>query len=337
MKVQELRQMLSEAERSLVEKAFVESYKQLKKSQKEEADYLIRGILSGESEKSGTKKEKQSFEELEEQIERFLENAKAGYYYSPNRVIPKSQRPKWRFLVKGYIKELEKVVPESGYYEIASELLRKIYALLCQACNYYLFSTEDAFRSVGWQQDELYHLLVSKMFGNGLVGENVAKMTVMACTGGLSRESLYYGQQAVLLSELKTSDAKYMAMEAAEKEIQERQGKLTGLEKYSHQRYYMEEEINNFCDMILMISISLGETESGVKYYFKNSVESRKEIILYRALEVTDIVGDDEVWKEIYKYGLSKKIKPRDELVKRYREKIQGGGNPAFGKSPECV
>ena len=46
MKVQELRQMLSGAERSLVEKAFVESYKQLKKYQKEEADYLIRTILS---------------------------------------------------------------------------------------------------------------------------------------------------------------------------------------------------------------------------------------------------------------------------------------------------
>ena len=60
MKIQELRQMLSSAERSRVEKAFVESYKQLKKYQKEEADILIRDILSGQSEKSGVKKEKQS-------------------------------------------------------------------------------------------------------------------------------------------------------------------------------------------------------------------------------------------------------------------------------------
>lgn len=115
MKVQELRQMLGSAERSRVEKAFVESYKQLKKYQKEEADILIRDILSGQSEKSGVKKEKQSFAELEAQIETFLENAKAGNYYAPNRVIPKSQRPKWRFLVKGYIKELEKIVPGSEH------------------------------------------------------------------------------------------------------------------------------------------------------------------------------------------------------------------------------
>ena len=188
MKVQELRQMLGSAERSRVEKAFVESYKQLKKYQKEEADILIRDILSGQSEKSGVKKEKQSFAELEAQIETFLENAKAGNYYAPNRVIPKSQRPKWRFLVKGYIKELGKIVPDSEHYERATVLLREIYALLCEACNYYLFSTEDAFRSVGWRQDELFHLLVSKTFGSGFSKDNVAEMTVMACTGGLSRQ-----------------------------------------------------------------------------------------------------------------------------------------------------
>lgn len=323
MKVQELRKMLGSAERSRVEKAFVESYKQLKKNQKEEADILIRDILSGQSEKSGVKKEKQSFAELEAQIKTFLENAKAGNYYAPNRVIPKSQRPKWRFLVKGYIKELGKIVPDSEHYERATVLLREIYALLCEACNYYLFSTKDAFRSVGWQQDELFHLLVSKTFGSGFSKDNVAEMTVMACTGGLSRESLYYEQQAVLLSELKTSDVKYMAMETIKEEVQERKEKLSGVGKFDHQRYYLEEETNNFCDLFLMLSISLAETEPGVKYYFKNSIKPQKEIVLYRALEAADILGDDKAWIEIYKYGLSKKIKPRDELTRKYREKTR--------------
>ena len=56
MKIQELRQLLSSAERSRVEKAFVESYKQLKKYQKEEADILIRDIRSekGKAEFCGT-------------------------------------------------------------------------------------------------------------------------------------------------------------------------------------------------------------------------------------------------------------------------------------------
>ena len=148
-------------------------------------------------------------------------------------------------------------------------------------------------------------------------------MTVMACTGGLSRESLYYEQQAVLLSELKTSDVKYMAMETAKKEIRERKEKLHGLGKYDHQRYYLEEEINNFCDLFLMLSLSLAEAESGAKYYFKNSIKPDKETILYCALRAADIIDDDEMWKEIYKYGLSQKIKPRDELTREYREKTR--------------
>ena len=61
-----------------------------------------------------------------------------------------------------------------------------------------------------------------------------------------------------------------------------------------------------------------------MKYYFKNSIEPDREIVLYRALEAADIMGDGEAWKEIYKYGLSKKIKPRDELIKEYQEKLQG-------------
>lgn len=41
MKVQELRDLLKAADRDLLEKAFVESYKHLTKKQKEEADQAI--------------------------------------------------------------------------------------------------------------------------------------------------------------------------------------------------------------------------------------------------------------------------------------------------------
>lgn len=114
-----------------------------------------------------------------------------------------------------------------------------------------------------------------------------------------------------------------MEADSAKKEIRERKEKLHGLGKYDHQRYYLEEEINNFCDLFLMLSLSLAEAESGAKYYFKNSIKPDKETILYCALRAADIIDDDEMWKEIYKYGLSQKIKPRDELTREYREKTR--------------
>lgn len=57
MKVQELRQIISSTDRTLLEKAFVETYKQFTKNQKEEEDLLIQEVLSGGPAKTKKKKE----------------------------------------------------------------------------------------------------------------------------------------------------------------------------------------------------------------------------------------------------------------------------------------
>lgn len=318
MKVQELRDLLKAADRDLLEKAFVESYKHLTKKQKEEADQAITDALSGKSSKSTVKKESVNFDELELQITEFLENAYAQNYFAPNRIIPKSQRPKWRFMVKNYIKELEKISVDDANYTRSAKLLTDLYHMLCEACNYYLFSTDDAFRSVGWQQPDLFQMVVKKTFGDGYSREKISALLLYSVSGGLSRESLHIEQESVLLAELKTSDVKYMAIEEARKLIDERKQKLKGLKKYDSKRYSLEEEINNLCDVILMTAIELAEPSSGIEYYFQNYERSDKEITLYCALKIADWVEDEELWIKIYEYGIGKKIKPREWLVGKY-------------------
>ena len=63
--------------------------------------------------------------------------------------------------------------------------------MLCEACNYYLFSTDDAFRSVGWQQPDLFQMVVKKTFGDGYSREKVSALLLYSVSGGLSRESLH--------------------------------------------------------------------------------------------------------------------------------------------------
>ena len=318
MKVQELRDLLKVADRYLLEKAFVESYKHLTKKQKEEADQAITDTLSGKSTKGTVKKESVDFDELELQITEFLENAYAQNYFAPNRIIPKSQRPKWRFLVKNYIKELGKISVEDANYTRSAKLLTDLYHLLCEACNYYLFSTDDAFRSVGWQQPELFQIVVKKVFGDGYSKEKISALLLDSVSGGLSRESLHIEQESVLLAELKTSDVKYMAIEEARRLIEERKQKLKGLKEYDSKRYRLGDEINNLCDVILLIAIELAEPASGIEFYFQNYEQSDKEVTLYCALRVADWVEDEELWIKIYEYGISKKIEPRDRLVAKY-------------------
>lgn len=318
MKVQELRDLLKTADRDLLEKAFVESYKHLTKKQKEETDPVITDVLSGKSAKSTGKKEPVNFDELELQITEFLENAYAQNYFAPNRVIPKSQRPKWRFMVKNYIKELEKVSVEDANYARLAKLMADLYHLLCKACSYYLFSTDDAFRSVGWQQPALFQVVVKKTFGDGYSKEKIAALLLDSVSGGLSREALHIEQECVLLAELKTSDVKYMAIKEARNLIDERKQKLKGLKKYDSKRYSLEEEINNLCELILMTAIDLAEPASGIEYYFQNCERSDREITLYCALRIADWLEDEKLWIKIYEYGVSKKIKPRERLVNKY-------------------
>lgn len=324
MKIQELRGLLKTTDKERLEKAFAESYKKFTKNQKAEVDQIIHDVLETGDLKAVRKKESVNLEELEPQITQFLEYAYAQYYFSPNRVVPKSQRSKWRFMVKNYIKELEKISVENEHYEKSVKLLTELYRLLCEACNYYLFSTDDAFRSVGRAQADLFHCVVKRTFATGYSREKIAGLLLLAVSGGLSRESLYIFQEWELLAELKTSDVKYMAIEEAGKLVKERKEKRKGLKKYDTQRYYLDEEINELCGMILMIAMALAEPESGIKYYFQNCERTNKEITLYCALDIVDWEKNPELWMQVYEYGIGKKIKPRDSLVEKYHELKNG-------------
>lgn len=323
MKIQELRKLLSTADREALERAFAESYKQLRKGQKEEIDPVLVDILEGKTVPVQKKKSESTvnFAELEQDIVEFIDNAYAQNYFAPNRIIPKSQRPKWRFAVKNFIKELDKVPPESENYSKAVKLLTDLYGLICEACNYYLFSTDDAFRSIGWEQYKFFDLVVKKTFAEGYSRENIAKLLAYATTGGLSRISLHIQQELVLLESLKTSDIKYLAIEEAKKLIEDRKKKLVAKGKSDSQRYYLNEAINELCNMILLISIALAEPESGINYYFKNSRQLNSEITLFCALDIIEIMSEDDLWIKVYEYGVNKKIKPRESLKVKYEEK----------------
>lgn len=318
MKIQEFRELIKAADRELLEKAFAESYKKFTKGQKEEVDLIIQGVLAGEDARSVAKKDTISFEKLEQEIPVFLENAYAQNYFAPNRVIPKNQRPKWRFLVKNYIKALEKIPAEDENCDKSARLLSDLYRMLCTACNYYLFSTDDAFRSVGWEQPELFRLVVKKWFCNGYSREKIAILLNDAVSGGLSREALHIFQISVLLDELKTSDVKYMAIEEAGKLIDERKKKLGGLKKYDS-TYQLDDEINCLCEMVLMTAIELAEPASGIEFFFQNSRHRNEEITLFCALQTVEWMEADELWTTVYEYGIGKKIEPRDSLAQKYQ------------------
>lgn len=322
MKVQELRELIKNADRDYLEKAFVECYKQHSKQKKEEVDLIIQDVLAGKETQKGKRSETVNFGALKVQINVFLENAYAQNYFAPNRVIPKTERPKWRFLVKNFINDLQKITPDSEDFADAAKLLMDLYQLICAACDTYYFSTDDPFRSIGWQQCDFFQLVADRTLCTGNFEESVSRLLSCAASGGLSRESLHVEQELVLLSLIVDDDDKRIAVEEAKKLIEDRNGKLKQPGKNSYSAYYMKEAVNNLCDMILLLQISLREVGKGIDYYFSTCSERDKEIVLYRALELASWMEEDETWLYIYEYAVRRKIKPRDSLVEQYKDRM---------------
>ena len=71
-----------------------------------------------------------------------------------------------------------------------------------------------------------------------------------------------------------------------------------------------------------MISVQLAEAETGIPYFFSNCMENNKEITLYRALDLMNMMDEDDMWIQIYEYGVKKKIKPREFLQESYQKRI---------------
>lgn len=326
MKIQDLRKLLFCADRDLLEKAFVESYKQFSKVKKEEIDLLICDILEGKEKKvlDNSKKEVIDFEELEQQIEEFIKNAYAQNYFVPNRVIPKNQRPKWRFLVKNYIKELKKISAASEFHHRAVKCLANLYNLICEACKYALFSADDPFRSIGWEQSVFFSLVVQKTLEASYEKEDIITLLLASITSGLSREALEKENEVVLAKGLNTEQARKIAMEEAKKIIEEKKKKYHSIPDYDNRSYELREDINHLCEIVLLIEMEMEKIKEGIQYYFTNYEKYKNElddIVLYKALDLAEMMEAEKEWIEIYEYAIKKRIRPRNELAFEYQKR----------------
>lgn len=327
MKVQELREKLKPAEKDTLEKMVVELYKKFPKAKKEEEiDVLIKDLLAGPGEKVSKKSEKNvDFASLKGEILEFIENAYAGNYYEPNRVVPKHIRSKWRFRVKQFVKELEKISVDDQRYKESAELLTKLYKMMCTGCGYYLFTSYDPFRSVGIGQQEFYRKVLVRNFGIGYSEKIIKEMLLLAVNTNLDSMTINIDLEADFLSLLKTSDVKYTALRLAREEIQERELQLSAMNQYDTRKYEIVKEVEEICKTILIIGIALGEPEESVTYYFKHygcRNGREREIALYVALDIINRFSDDDgLWIRVYEKAVKSGIQPREELMMEYERR----------------
>lgn len=322
MKINEFRDKVSKAEREDLEKIAAELYKAIPKARKEaETDALIEGIL----EHKDVKKKKNSaesvdFDTLKKEIEAFLTRVDNNLYYMPNRVVPKSKRSQWRFEVKSFIKQIDMIPGDGDNGPESARLLREIYKRLAYGCGYYIFPSDDPFRSVGIRQPVLYEKMIKRTFASGFEDEKIRNMLLDATTCYIDRQSLHIELEMIFAGALNTSDMKHKAIEIIRELVPEYEKKRDASRPYSSQFYNSARAAEELCETFLCIAIMLGEPDEAIGYYWKHAKDSDNEITLYKLLDTIALFEDRDLWIMTYEDALKKKIKPRDYLQEKYRK-----------------
>ena len=298
----------------------VELYKRLPKKVKE--DYDIDKFIKDINNKTKKEEKKVSFDDLCSEMRYFLDCAKAGFYSSPNKVVPKKERSNWRFKAKRYYKELIKTIPTTDIGVKSTKLLIELYELVSRGTNTLVFTNWDTFRALGVSQTEYFDMLLKRVLSTGESINNI-KVCIDLLDNCKDTDVLDEVLINIFIDNLRTEESKLTAINLLDEIVIKVKEKIRSLgKKYNyHDMYYLEEDNNLYVETVTRLYFSSFEVDEGIKYYQKNYIHYNSEVKEYILLEILKGLELYEDWITEYERA-SKKIKLREELTKDY-EKIK--------------
>ena len=320
MLVKDLRKTLEKYDKKEMTDIVVELYKRLPKKVKE--DYDIDKFIEDINNKTKKEEKKVSFDDLCSEMRYFLDCAKAGFYSSPNKVVPKKERSNWRFKAKRYYKELIKTIPTTDIGVKSTKLLIELYELVSRGTNTLVFTNWDTFRALGVSQTEYFDMLLKRILSTGESINNI-KVCIDLLDNCKYPDVLDEFLINIFIDNLRTEESKLTAINLLDEKVVEVKEKIRSLgKKYNHyDMYYLEEDNNLYVETVTRLYFSSFEVDEGIKYYQKNYIHYNSEVKEYILLEILRELELYEDWIAEYERA-SKKIKLREELTKDY-EKIK--------------
>lgn len=202
------------------------------------------------------------------------------------------------------------------------DLMKRLYEMLCYACDTYIFSTDDPFRSTGITQENTYDIVISKKFSHGKNAESINFAIELIINNSLDRETLYSELMLELMKYLDIADLKIIAIQQCKllKERLDREKQVT----YKKTRnsaasdYKWKRKINNLVEMIFRFNIELVEYNEAINYLNENYQERNREIVLFVLLSLLFKNDLKDQWVKEYERAISDSIEPRESLKKAY-------------------
>ena len=334
MRLDELRGLLADRDLETTRRLLVEVYRSIPKRVRDEAglDELINGFSAADS---GRRPKRAAglvvdFDELRGEAAVLLANAAEGLYFRPNRVVPKSQRTKWRFVARNIIKSL--VAVRGEHADEAGSLLAELYRMLSYACGIYIFPTQTPFTAAGHSQGELLEIVLTKLLFDGEWSRNVRLAVFLVLECWTDHETGRAELQHVLLRACKTVDMREAFRAECEfflQHLSEPSARPYISKKFDmapREGYYRERATYACAELYLRLSIALHELESGLEFFHAHTCGQSPDGVLFRLLHtigehVADYPHLASSWIEIYDDAVRKGIKPHFMLV-NLREEI---------------
>jgi hypothetical protein len=332
MKVDELRGLLKNASPEMLIKIVSELYrhvpKALKVSSDEGIDLKIKAILQGKTlGKLPPASKTCDFPVLKEEIDTFVSYANDGYYFVPNRIVPKSVRSKWRFAVMRQIKALKLISRSSDDYNDAVSCMIKLFKVLSRGCGEYLFSSEDPFASIGISQGDFYKMICDYVFVDNFSYDQVTLGDLIDCAATVSvdRVTIREDMVAVLVSHFSGNDPHIPEM------IGLAESKMSEIGKRSGRGFELTSPVENLIFLIMGLYFRQEKFDRGYDFYWNMCAEYKlhsfgsnrgSEILFYCMMKYCRFFGiSDEIWLKYFDlYRVKVNDNLRDSLIKDYNE-----------------
>ena len=318
MLVKDLRKTLEKYDKKEMTDIVVELYKRLPKKIKE--DYDIDKFIEDINNKTKKEEKKISFDDLCKEMRYFLDCAEAGYYSSPNKIVPKKERSNWRFKAKRYYKELTKTISTTDIGVKSTKLLIELYELVSEGTYTLVFTNWDTFKALGVSQTEYFDMLLKRILFTGESINNI-KVCVDLLNSERDPDVLAMFLIDIFIDNLKTEDSKVTAITLLDEKVIEVNDKLKNLGKRNNYdyEYKLRSDNNIYTETITRLYFSSFEVDKGISYFKKYYKERDVEIKEYYLL---DILKELELYEDyITEYDkASKKIELRESLTEDYKK-----------------
>lgn len=317
MKVGELREKLRKMKQEEVIRLAVEFYKRVPKAKKEEYDLddLINNPTIKSKPKSSSKEEPLGMLQID--INTFISNAKSDYYLMPNKVVPKKERPKWRFKVKRWYKTLTDPKRTEVDFAVQASLLSQLYELMAISVSY--FTSDDCWASIGIEQEVFLRSVLNLYIKSVGKTERFIDQTFKLIEDYGSTYSTHI--MDVYIDYLNTDELilythkKIRVALAVNNFSPDAKSKRKSSNWSSHTQYRIKEKHNKLILFNLKLFFYEEKYQEGIQFFEDNFYRTQAEVKLYILVREIFPYNLEKEIQIVIEKAISNKIKPRESLI----------------------